>query len=172
MKIKLIVLILTSLYANAQINYGVVSYNVTVGTDEFIDTLDKTTKDSYIKDLESEKYTLEFDNKKSVFTYEGGLSPTGYTKSPKIYFRENDSLYLLRPEDNEDFGKLIVVENRNTKWELQNETKMIGEYKCYKATSTLVTDYGRGVFKFPIIAWYSPSIPVIFGPLGYGDSHA
>jgi hypothetical protein len=53
---------------------GLVSYSVTVGEDELFSQLDKKMRDDYINDLESEKYALEFDDMKSVFYYEGGLS--------------------------------------------------------------------------------------------------
>jgi GLPGLI family protein len=47
---------------------------------------------------------------------------------------------------------------------------MIDGYLCYKATSVLVRNNGvHGLFKFPIIAWYTPAIPIPFGPLGYGN---
>lgn len=157
------------IHAKSQINSGYIEYRVIVGKDELFDTLDKSMQESYIKEMESKKYTLEFDNQKSVFVYEGGLTPSGNSKSSEVYYREKDSLYSIRPSEDEDFGKLLIIENRDTKWQLDNETKMIGGYKCYKATSKLIRDNGKaGIFEFPIIAWYTPSIPVTFGPLGYG----
>jgi GLPGLI family protein len=141
-----------------------------VGEDYLFNQFDKATRDDYRSDIESELYTLEFDTKKSVFYYAGGLLIDGKTKRSKLYFREKDSLYSLRPENDPDFGKIIIVESRNTKWELLNESKTIDGYVCYKATATLIRNNGnKGVFKFPIIAWYAPAIPIPFGPLGYGN---
>jgi len=164
----LVVLILFIVKSNAQIVNGSFVYKVEVGTDELFEKLDKTLKESYIKDKESEEYTLNFDTKKSIFKYEGGFSSEGRSKSPKIYFKEKDSLYSLRPENDVDFGKIVIIEDRNTNWELSDETKTIDGYSCYKASSELVRKNGDKVFVFPIIAWYCPKIPFPFGPLGYG----
>jgi GLPGLI family protein len=169
MKIKIfIIIICLCSKLDAQIYNGSIIYSVTVGTDELFEKMDKTFRDSFVKDKESEVYTLDFDNKKSIFRYDGGLSGEGRNKSPKIYFREKDSLYSLRPENDMDFGKIIIIEDRNTNWVLSNETKVIDGYECYKATSELVRKNGDKVFRFPIIAWYCPKIPFPFGPLGYG----
>ncbi|OAB28189.1 GLPGLI family protein [Flavobacterium fryxellicola] len=159
-----------SLNSSAQVINGVLNYKLKVGEDDLFNQFDKKTRDDYINDIESEMYTLEFNTIKSVFYCEGGLSIDGKNKSLKLYFREKDSLYSLRPENDPDFGEIIIVENRNTKWDLLNESKTIDGYLCYKATSTLVRNNGtKGVFKFPIVAWYAPAIPVPFGPLGYGN---
>lgn len=164
-----VIFCIISIYANSQIKGGYIEYRVIVGKDELFDTLDKSMQESYIKEMESKKYTLEFDNQKSVFVYEGGLTQNGDSKHSEVYYREKDSLYSIRPSEDEDFGKLLIIENRDIKWQLHNETKMIGDYKCYKATSKLIRDNGKaGIFEFPIIAWYTPSIPITFGPLGYG----
>lgn len=154
---------------NAQMFNGSVVYSIKVGTDDLFEKLDKNLRESYIKDKESEVYTLNFDTNKSIFKYDGGISIEGYNKSPKLYFKEKDSTYSLRPENDPDFGKIIVLEDKNTKWELINETKIIDGYLCYKATSQLIRKNGENTFKFPIIAWYCPKIPIPFGPLGYGN---
>ena len=50
---------------------------------------------------------------------------------------------------------------------MENETKQIGAYLCYKATSEQVVVNSKGTFKHPIVAWYCPNIPFNFGPKGY-----
>lgn len=168
-KLITIVFILFSSFINSQIHNGSIIYTVKVGSDELFDSLDKEMKESYVKDKESEMYTLEFDSKQSVFKYDGGMSVEGYNKSPKLYYKAKDSTYYLRPENDQDFGKIIIVENRNTNWNLINETKIIDGYVCYKATSKLVRKIDKiKVVEFPITAWYCPKIPIPFGPLGYG----
>lgn len=51
----------------------------------------------------------------------------------------------------------------SVKWELTQEEKTIGGYRCYKAIT-------KSIFKKGLIieAWYCPSIPFGFGPKGYG----
>lgn len=69
----------------------------------------------------------------------------------------------------EDFGKFLVSRPYQ-KWKLYDETKQIGEYLCFKATTFHITKNPKGkVFKHNFIAWYTPQIPHKFGPAGYGN---
>jgi GLPGLI family protein len=54
-------------------------------------------------------------------------------------------------------------------WVLTSETKLIGDYLCYKATSIYRVTSGEKVFSHPVTAWYCPQIPFSFGPIGYGN---
>jgi len=66
-------------------------------------------------------------------------------------------------QDCEILGECFLVENPVLKWELKQKTKIIGGYLCYQAVST--KEYkGR---KSYTVAWYTPQIPVNFGPKGY-----
>jgi len=52
------------------------------------------------------------------------------------------------------------------KWEISNESKYIGKYKCFKATSSCI-----GCNKNQIVTvWFTPEIPVPFGPAGIGGT--
>ncbi|MCW4469264.1 GLPGLI family protein [Flavobacterium sp. MFBS3-15] len=172
MKQRQIVLILFFICSHsfAQVSEGTIHYRVVVGTDELFEKLDKEIRDQYIKEKESEKYILEFNKNEFVYYLVPGLSVNSDRVAREVvYYKNKDSLYSLRPVDDEDFGKLLIKESRDTQWQLHNETKMIGRYKCYKATAELVRDNGKyGVFRFPVIAWYAPEIPLPYGPLGYG----
>jgi GLPGLI family protein len=69
----------------------------------------------------------------------------------------------------EDFGKFLVSRPYQ-KWNLHEDTKMVGEYLCFKATTSHTTTNPKGeVFKHDFTAWYTPQIPNKFGPLGYGN---
>lgn len=61
------------------------------------------------------------------------------------------------------FGELVLVSSPFPKWDLTNESKKIGEFTCYKAIKKAEKD-GK---KSEDIAWYSPQIPVQFGPYFY-----
>ena len=51
------------------------------------------------------------------------------------------------------------------KWEIQKETKKIGEFECFKATTEIIVNTkGR---KHLITAWFTTKLPISFGPLGY-----
>lgn len=75
----------------------------------------------------------------------------------------------LTEELQEDFGKFLVSRSYN-KWQLLDETKKIGDYLCFKATTfnTIVNSKGK-VFKHNFTAWYAPQLPYNFGPAGYGN---
>jgi len=93
-------------------------------------------------------------------------------------------------EEADIFGKefLIVEPLEKPDWKLLNETKKIGEYNCFKAELLIkVTEKQKeeykeflkkeetkpSLFKMEepkdkvIIAWYTPEIPVSFGPNNY-----
>jgi GLPGLI family protein len=81
-------------------------------------------------------------------------------QQPKNYITE---------ELEEAFGKFLVSRPYQT-WELHDETKTIGEYLCFKATTsyTITTPQGK-LFKRNFTAWYTPQLPYKFGPAGYGN---
>ncbi|CAM4076039.1 GLPGLI family protein [Flavobacterium antarcticum] len=64
----------------------------------------------------------------------------------------------------------LIKEPLKDNWELQNETKMIDNYLCYKATNVNRIDNGSGkIFNHPVIAWYCPELPYRYGPNGYSN---
>jgi GLPGLI family protein len=92
--------------------------------------------------------------------------------------------------EDEIFGKefLIVEPLEKPDWKLLNETKKIGDYNCFKAelliqvTEKQIEEYKEflkkeetkpSLFKMEepkdktIVAWYTPEIPVSFGPNNY-----
>ena len=118
----------------------------------------------------------------------GGFSiSVSFSGGGKKYLnlKENNSI-----TEDEIFGKefLIVEPLEKPKWKLVNETKKIGEYTCYKAELLIeVTDKQKeeykeflkkeevkpSLFKIEepkdktVTAWYTPEIPVSFGPNNY-----
>lgn len=77
-----------------------------------------------------------------------------------------DSIYYQNPLLGEKiYTKTLKKEN----WTLLNETKLIDNHLCYKATNINVVINSRGTFKYTVIAWYCPTLPYTFGPNGYGN---
>jgi GLPGLI family protein len=68
---------------------------------------------------------------------------------------------------NSYLGEYRISYAHKTEWELENESKYIDTYLCYKATSEEVVVNSEGTFKHAIIAWYCPSIPFSYGPKGF-----
>ncbi|MHA7942340.1 GLPGLI family protein [Formosa sp. 3Alg 14/1] len=61
--------------------------------------------------------------------------------------------------DNEPY--LVQEDNGLYKWTITNESKQIGKYKCFKAI------LNNNNTKFPTSAWFTPELPVGFGPREY-----
>lgn len=75
----------------------------------------------------------------------------------------------ITEELEEDFGKFLVSRPYQD-WKLHDETKTIGDYTCFKATTfSTVTNPDGKVFKYDFTAWYAPQLPYKFGPAGYGN---
>ncbi|QRM88784.1 GLPGLI family protein [Lacinutrix sp. WUR7] len=65
------------------------------------------------------------------------------------------------------YGELFIVHNRKKKWVLKKESKKIGKYNCFKATTYYTVNNSKGTFTYPVIAWYTTEIPIPFGPKEY-----
>ncbi|AEM70202.1 Protein of unknown function, Porph ging [Allomuricauda ruestringensis DSM 13258] len=58
---------------------------------------------------------------------------------------------------------MVLTLDEHIKWEITNESKQIGEVKVLKATTTRKL----GSYLEEIEAWFAPTLPYSFGPLGY-----
>lgn len=105
----------------------------------------------------------------------------------KKYINTKEKISL---EEDEIFGKEFLIEEPlvQPQWKMVNETKKIGDYTCMKAELTIpvtekqkqdYSDFLKSEAKKPalfkidepkdkvIVAWYTPEIPVSFGPNNY-----
>lgn len=128
-------------------------------------------------EFENLRFDLKFTKSESVFEVEEmidfqedlmsqlALSVGG---SNGVFYINTDDKIILN--QNESFGQEFIVKSLldNIKWKLHNETRKIGDYVCYKATTTYVVKNNKGTFNHPVTVWYAPEIPVGFGPIGYG----
>ena len=118
----------------------------------------------------------------------GGISfSVSFSGEGKKYLNLKDKKSIV---ENEIFGKefLIVEPLEKPDWKLVDETKKIGDYNCFKAElQILVSEKQRkeyeeflkkeevkpALFKMEepkdkvTVAWYTPEIPVSFGPNNY-----
>ncbi|APG66494.1 hypothetical protein LPB136_12120 [Tenacibaculum todarodis] len=81
----------------------------------------------------------------------------------KFYTNTTTKEYFKQVE----IGELLRVEMKPFDWKITQETKTIGKYICYKATATKETENSRGLHKKTTTAWFTPTIPVNFGPKEY-----
>jgi GLPGLI family protein len=77
--------------------------------------------------------------------------------SNEYYYNEKEKIYLIK--NCGSLGECFIYDQELLKWQLTQESKKINGYTCYKATR----NNGK------VIAWYTSSIPIGFGPKGeYG----
>ncbi|RXP56165.1 GLPGLI family protein [Lutibacter sp. HS1-25] len=131
--------------------------------------IDQNTKRT-IKDIE---FSLKFNNVESIFRadvfleletnrfYKVALGPEG----SKIYYTNQISEQNIEQID--AYGELFLISYPQNEWVLYNETKKIGEYTCYKATTIKKTKGRKGIIDTPVEVWYTPDINIPLGPLGY-----
>lgn len=90
----------------------------------------------------------------------------GFTGCTGSIYCFNDSIYTNITV----LGKNIFKKTpKKTNWVLQDETKKIDGYLCYKAANVNRVEYGEKVFNHPVVAWYCPELPYQYGPNGYGN---
>jgi len=180
-KILLVICLISCWVGFAQANFqGKITYRISTK---------KTTKkrlDSVLKntDLGSKKMNiffskmmrggtdvegfLQFSNGESIYQLEDKMIVDGKRKlnitrmragASKIYYRNtitNNNFYQTRQTE------LLLIESIPIKWKITQETKKIGIYICYKAIDINSTNK-----KQQPIAWFTPQIPVNFGPHRY-----
>ncbi len=144
---------------------------------------------NYVKKLKEENNSKEFLNEQSSSNIEFTL----YIRKNKSYYKKNESLKIdnnsinltavfagsgtyyynlttnknLHEKENRLLGSDFLIEYEKINWKLTNETKKIGKYTCLKATATIKRRHRNGVREKKITAWYTPEIPLNFGPKFY-----
>jgi len=140
-------------------------------------------------------YILSFNKEESIYKEDIPLEspqPAGVeimvvntSGSDILYKNLKDKRYT---NQNESFSKLFLIKDKleELDWEMTGETKFIGEYECYKATTTreeVVMQSGISINgdkdleedsdaepemrEVTVTAWYAPSIPINNGPQNY-----
>ncbi|WP_308990760.1 GLPGLI family protein [Mariniflexile litorale] len=138
-------------------------------------------------------FVLTFNQSESFYqeeekldTQESGRGRWGammgsYTGGPQ--YKSIKKQLLL--QEQEFFGKQFLIKDSLSKlnWKMEGETKQIGQYTCFKATTTKVVDAvdftsfrrppnneedsSPATKEIEIVAWYTMQIPVNLGPDDY-----
>lgn len=107
------------------------------------------------------KENLDIGNNKSALGFT--MAMLNYSG---IVYSLNDKLLI----QNSLLGDNIYLESDlKNNWVLSNETKLIDNYLCYKATNTYKVTSKIKTFEHPVTAWYCPKLPYQYGPNGYGN---
>ncbi|MCF6181742.1 GLPGLI family protein [Lutibacter sp.] len=132
--------------------------------------IDKNTK-SLLKTI---SFKLRFNNYESIFMVDNFLNLetnrfTGIAVGPEgsgIYYSNQNNNENLKQVD--AYGEKFLIKEKTIHWTLINETKKIGEYNCYKAITTKISNSSKGKVEQTVTVWYTPEINIPFGPIGYG----
>ncbi|WP_456376809.1 GLPGLI family protein [Lutibacter sp.] len=163
-------------FSQTQDVYGNVYYKFQPNKNEVLN--DENTK-QHVKDffkgikeyMSNVTFKLKFFNNTSIFTVgnemDSEINLNGGEIANKLvskgsYYCDLDRDMQLRKVEGEEF--LIKTQPSKIKWELTQETKNINNFKCYKAITSVTNKNFSGEYIFEIIAWYTPEIPVPFGP--------
>lgn len=124
-----------------------------------------------VDDLE---YQLIYNNKESFFKLKKGLTKgtdeeARYIKMAELItssgeYYQNLSEYLTLHQFSVYGEDFLINEPLNSDWEITNIKKIIGKYTCYKAINKCNTCGNSNITE----VWYTPQIPIPFGPKGYG----
>jgi GLPGLI family protein len=148
-----------------------------------------------LKNRLEKSYVLEFNKEESMYKEESKLDAiSGATDSWGKNFSPGDIYKNLKTQtqtqNQEFYGKNFLVSDSllDLKWILGSETKKIGNYTCYKATSSVPTDVltwysfswdslrkktdststeDKIIKMTTIEAWYTPQLPIGNGPGDY-----
>lgn len=163
-------------YANAKVSYSLkISIDKNLGRHQVL-LKSFPEKARKIETVASEfDFSLMFNDSTSIFYVEKKLFSDNTAANLAIilsgyYGRIKQQTHNYITENlREDFGKFLVSRSYQ-KWKMYDETKQIGDYLCFKATTFYITTNPKGkVFKHSFTAWYTPQIPYKFGPAGYGN---
>lgn len=156
-----------------------------------------------MKQMFEKTFILRFDKVASIYQEDEKLDAPGQDAGPfkmissfagggKQYKNIKEKKFL---NEKEIFGKEFLIDDSlpQIKWKMENETKKIGNYTCYKATAVIPTDESNlmnfrpkkgmdeekaqkttnfmDAVEMPkeitVTAWYTPEIPVSQGPGTY-----
>ncbi|MDH7445240.1 GLPGLI family protein [Aquimarina sp. 2201CG14-23] len=193
--IRLVVLIVLFLvqFVTAQDFQGTATYKTNRKFDIKLDStqvnsdMQKQIQEMMKKQFQKE-YILRFNKTESVYKEEeslGAPQPAGI----RVVIAGSGSSDILYKNSKEErfsaqrdlFSKMFLVKDTLThfNWKLENETKKIGNYTCYKATTKRTIqrlqnfshngeeDIEPSEEEITVTAWYTPEIPVNNGPSIY-----
>lgn len=158
----------------SQTNYVKVQYGLKIGFDEGFSNAEGL-KEYYTnaqKGAELVSFELVANKTASYFKMveviknEEAKFATAFSEASTSFYTTNGTSNKIKYV-NSYLGEYRISYNDKTEWKLENESKYIDNYLCYKANSEQVVVNSEGTFKHLIVAWYCPSIPFSYGPKGY-----
>ncbi len=163
-------LIFTTL-VNSQPRSGEVIYEIKTIDFEVAKPSDFLT--SVINYAKEQKFKLQFTESGSKFTREDAMNanddvPEEIKITANMRFT-TDYTYYRNKSDNQEFllrgGNVVKKKILPLDWVVTTESKLIGEYVCYKASVSIkyMARNGKDATKI-VVAWFAPSLPFPYGP--------
>lgn len=130
-----------------------------------------------LKQFNEQEFKLSFSSKLAVYKRIEVMNLENYnpvvqsfTRSltgfrGEAYFDLKNKSTILKKEIS---GKTFLVKKEPINWKLTKDTLLIGKYLCYKATTNRIIENSEGTHELAVTAWYTTSIPLPYGPDGYG----
>ena len=159
------------------------TFSIDFGSEKKIDSLTKkaTLKSkktqNWLKDILKRKKDvtgiLEFANGESLYKIEDEMKNDAkkILNLTKI-FAGSKSKYYTNTTTKNHFRQRLVdeplrIEMKPQKWKITQESKMIGDYLCFKAISIKEVETRKGKRSKTTIAWFTPQINANIGPKDY-----
>lgn len=149
---------------------GYVTYQTYFGSDDQFDLL-KTDDYNLIKEsFEVKVFVLEFNNNESVNYQKEILTPSlKYYNSDRFYYQNRNDKNYVMTDNHIVLGNITIKDSLKSDWQLTNETKLINNVLCFKATQLAQEFRGSDLGQtYNVIAWYAPEISAPFGLFEYG----
>src|SRR5690606_9377555 len=121
----------------------------------------------WYRDATPDNFVLNYIGMESYYYHVPGLEEKAYNIGSKAgrtpYYTNNKTDTII--EMTLSLGNIYV---KPLNWKITQETKQIGEYQCYKAITTERLYSRKGhYYNESIVAWFTPEIPITFGPKNY-----
>jgi len=156
-----------SLYSQNSIR-GTVEYTISYNTTNQKKLPETKKNEQAIKIIKNARDVvayLNFTEKESLFEVEKVMDSDAEKgiNLTRIFAGKNNVFYynIVTNERllQKDFmGELFLISKQPIEWEIKQESKQIGNYTCFKAIKK------DTIAKNKIIAWFTPQIPISFGP--------
>lgn len=182
MKNKLLIFLsLFAITTNAQNISGKITYKFSMKpiSEKLIDSITKKNAStnpkmndlsrSIFKNIQDVNGFLDFKNEESLYyaAEEMKIDDGILFNMNRIFAGGNHKYYKNiktkeQYHESDVFDELSLIEYEDRKWEISQESKKIGNYLCFKAI-----DLSYPEQKVKAIAWFTPEIPVNFGPKNF-----
>jgi GLPGLI family protein len=160
----------------SQENIIEVEYGITILEEDNLFINNPTLKsllERSILNAKNEAFTLLLKNSISKFYHKNILNADKSNYTPPLFVNYSGKVYSIRDSvfrQSSILGENIYVKNKQKEnWTITTETKLIDNYKCYKATNIYQVISPNKVFNHPVIAWFCPDLPYRHGPNGYNN---